>query len=157
MRREFRQPDLPVGKVAAPVVVDYWPPSPPRTHASHSRNSDSGLDTIRDSRIASSFRQWLSGHDLITPGVSGRPLSLSRSGCGRGVRFQALLPGSGVTARLIGERFRAVVRLRPDAGQLDGFVRSARRRIPTFGDASRAVRIRLSGPSRLDDEVCRGS
>ena len=54
MRREFRQPDLPVGKVAAPVVVDYWPSSPPRTHASHSRNSDSGFDAIRDSRIASS-------------------------------------------------------------------------------------------------------
>ena len=146
MRCEFRQPDLPVGKVAAPVVVDYWPPSPPRTHASHSRNSDSGLDTIRDSRIASSFRQWLSGHDLITRGDSGRRLSLSRSGCGRGVRFQALLPGSGVTARLIGERFRAVVRLRPDAGQLDGFVRSARRRIPTFGDASRAFVSALRAP-----------
>ena len=85
MRREFRQPDLPVGKVAAPVVVDYWPSSPPRTHASHSRNSDSGLDAIRDSRIASSFRQWLSGHDLIIRGISAYPLILSDSSGERGV------------------------------------------------------------------------
>ena len=32
-----------------------------------------------------------------------------------------------------------------------------RRRIPTSGDASMAIRARLPGPSRPDDERCRDS
>ena len=37
------------------------------------------------------------------------------------------------------------------------FFSSARRRIPTSGDASRAIRARPPGPSRPDDEQCRDS
>ena len=37
------------------------------------------------------------------------------------------------------------------------FFSSVRRRIPTSGDASRAIRARPPGPSRPDDEQCRGS
>ena len=33
---------------------------------------------------------------------------------------------------------------------------SARRRTPTSGDASRAIRVHLAGPSRPDDERYRG-
>src|SRR5437660_1632313 len=40
---------------------------------------------IRESRIASSFLQWLSGHDLITRGISVLLLSRSRVACERGV------------------------------------------------------------------------
>ena len=37
------------------------------------------------------------------------------------------------------------------------FFSNAGRRIPTSGDASRATRARPPGPSRPDDEQCRGS
>src|SRR5947207_10911042 len=37
------------------------------------------------------------------------------------------------------------------------FLRSARRRTPTSGDASTAIRVRPPGPSRPDDEQCRDS
>src|SRR5262249_54145961 len=37
------------------------------------------------------------------------------------------------------------------------FFSSARRRTPTSGDASRAIRVRPPGPSRPDDEQCRDS
>jgi len=55
MRRQFRQPDLPVGKVAAPAVVDCWPSSPPRTHASHSMRRSSSSAPRRKNAQARGF------------------------------------------------------------------------------------------------------
>jgi len=37
------------------------------------------------------------------------------------------------------------------------FFNNVRQRIPTSGDASRAIRDHLLDPSRPDDEQCRGS
>src|SRR6266481_8633638 len=44
-----------------------------------------------------------------------------------------------------------------DPGEANGLFSSARRRTPTSGDASRAIRARPLGPSRPDDEQCPGA
>lgn len=85
MRRQFFQRNFPVVTVAAPAVVDCWR----RCHQGRTPrtvlNSGRELDAIRESRIASSFRQWISGHDLIIRGISACPLILSHASCERGV------------------------------------------------------------------------
>jgi hypothetical protein len=56
-----------------------------------------------------------------------------------------------------GATSRTRVKIGPIGGEAERFLNSARRRTPTSGDASRAIRGRLAGPNCPDDERCRDS